>query len=228
MTGATKPKILIGVPAYKGWASECVGSLITLAVELSRHYAFAFAQNEVGDIEKARNALASFALNKGFTHICMIDSDMVFAPAAVLKMIRANRDVIACNAPLRQEADKLVFSAIYHDDKSLEADGTMKVKRIGTGIILIKTTALARLAATGQIRRDTSSGEPVYGFFDKLTNPDGSRIGEDYSFCDRWRTLCGGEIFAVIDEPIGHINKTMHRAMFLDYLDVTPMPLRVS
>lgn len=220
-----KLKILVAVPAYKGWASECVGSLITLGVELSRHYAFAFAQNEVGDIERARNALASFALNKGFTHICMTDSDMVFGPAAVLKMIRANREVIACNAPLRREPDKLVFSAIYLDDRSVEPDGTMKVKRIGTGVMLVATSALSKLVDTGQIRVDSSSGEPIYGFFDKLTQPDGRRIGEDHSFCDRWRTLCGGDIFALIDEPIGHINKMMHQGRFLDYLNVEPLPI---
>jgi hypothetical protein len=39
---------------------------------------------------------------------------------------------------------------------------------------------------------------------------DGTRLSEDYSFCERWRSLAGNEIWAAVDEPIGHVGDMIY------------------
>lgn len=220
-----KPNILIAVPAYGGSTkNETVYSLIALTFELlQRRIPFRPIIDEFGDVEKARNWLASYALSlkATFTHILFIDYDLIFTPGAIMKMINADRPVIAVNCPLRKGANKLEFSAQPHyDDGRLEADGTQRVKRIGTGLMLISVQALETLSRHNALRVEHSltGDKPVYGFFDRSIRANGERLGEDYSFCERWTDLCGGEIYAVIDEEIGHIDKYIHRGRFSDYL----------
>lgn len=220
---AEKPNILIGVPAYRNQIdADCSMGLIALSVALTRAgFQFGATKIDKGDIETARNILASRAM-LSFSHVLMIDNDMGFAPSAALKLIRAQRDVIACSCPLRHKHGNLWFSAVpYYADGRLEPDGTMRASQVGTGIILISTNALKKLAATNHIRMESSKedGAPIYGFFDKITSEDGRRIGEDYSFCDRWTSLCGGEIYAVIDEEISHADNTVLRGKHGDYLN---------
>lgn len=217
---AEKPNILIAVPAYRGDVkSECALSLMALASALTKAgISFTPIAPDSGDIETVRNAIASSALGRGFTHVFSTDNDMAFHPNVAMKMLRAKRDVIAAVCPLRMGQGKLVFSAEPYGDSRIEPDGTMRVSRIGTGIILISVHALQKLAATGTLRVDnTRKTGPIYGFFDRITQPDGSKLGEDKSFCDRW-TACGGEIYAIIDEEIGHIDKMMHRGRFIEHL----------
>jgi hypothetical protein len=40
--------------------------------------------------------------------------------------------------------------------------------------------------------------------FNKMKDPNGRPLSEDYSFCERWRQ-CGGEVWCGVDYPIGHI-----------------------
>jgi hypothetical protein len=49
----------------------------------------------------------------------------------------------------------------------------------------------------------------MYGFFDRMPG-DGSYVGEDVSFCRRWRFL-GGEVFGLFGAEIGHVGTHVFR-----------------
>jgi hypothetical protein len=51
---------------------------------------------------------------------------------------------------------------------------------------------------------------PFYDFFSEMNLEDGTRLSEDYSFCERWRSLAGNEIWAAVDEPIGHVGDMIY------------------
>jgi hypothetical protein len=59
---------------------------------------------------------------------------------------------------------------------------------------------------------------PFYDFFSEMNLEDGTRLGEDYSFCKRWRSLAGNEIWAAVDEPIGHVGDMIYGAPYLKRL----------
>jgi hypothetical protein len=104
-------------------------------------------------------------------------------------------------------------------------DGVCRVNRISLGCSVIQREAFEALIASGMARLlPDSSPEriglkgPLYDFFSEMTLEDGTRLSEDYSFCKRWRGLAGNEIWAVVDEPIGHVGDMIYGAPYLNRL----------
>jgi hypothetical protein len=75
-----------------------------------------------------------------------------------------------------------------------------------------------RRAATLQPFRN----ERFYNFFGERAGDaaSGLHTSEDFSFCNRWRIDCGGEIWALLDARIGHIGDYAYGAdqSYLDWL----------
>jgi hypothetical protein len=59
---------------------------------------------------------------------------------------------------------------------------------------------------------------PFYDFFGDIVLEDGDSLSEDYSFCRRWLTMPGNEIWAVVDEPIGHVGDIIYSAPYINRL----------
>jgi hypothetical protein len=104
-------------------------------------------------------------------------------------------------------------------------DGMCRVNRIGLGCAAIRRDVFESLIAAGMVRlvpehsveRIGLEG-PFYDFFSEITLEDGDRLSEDYSFCKRWRGIPGNEIWAVVDEPIGHVGDMVYDAPYLNRL----------
>ncbi len=104
-------------------------------------------------------------------------------------------------------------------------DGMCRVDRIGLGCAAIRRDAFESLVAAGMVRllpdrflQRSGLGEGFYDFFSEITLEDGDRLSEDYSFCKRWRGVPGNEIWAVVDEPIGHVGDMVYGAPYLKRL----------
>jgi hypothetical protein len=104
-------------------------------------------------------------------------------------------------------------------------DGMRRVDRTGLGCAAIRRDAFESLIATSIVRlRPEHSSErfglegPFYDFFSEITFEDGNRLSEDYAFCKRWRSMPGNEIWAVVDEPIGHVGDMVYSAPYLNRL----------
>jgi hypothetical protein len=102
-----------------------------------------------------------------------------------------------------------------------------RVNHIALGCSVIQRSAFESLIAAGMARslpedpaERASSGlkGPYYDFFSEMTREDGARIGEDYSFCKRWHSIAGNEIWAVVDEAIGHVGDMIYGAPYLNRL----------
>ena len=121
-------------------------------------------------ISRARNACASIALAEGYTHLLFIDSDIVFKPEDVLKLLEWDKDVIVGPYAkkyinyqklqyLAQEKPSCVdsnwaslttdFSTEISQDnmkKFLEKqEKLIEVDYAATGFMLIKTSALQKI-----------------------------------------------------------------------------------
>ena len=91
-------------------------------------------------------------------------------------------------------------------------NGMCRVHRISLGCSVIQRKAFEVLIATGvaPLLPDGSWETidfkgPFYDFFSEITLEDRTRLSEDYSFRKRWRSLAGNKIWAIVDEPIGHV-----------------------
>jgi hypothetical protein len=104
-------------------------------------------------------------------------------------------------------------------------DGMCRVKQIALGCAAIRRDAFESLITAGMVRQRPDrflqkSGieGPFYDFFDEITLDDGDILSEDYSFCKRWLSVPGNEIWAVVDEPIGHVGDMVYGAPYLKRL----------
>jgi hypothetical protein len=104
-------------------------------------------------------------------------------------------------------------------------DGMCRVNHVALGCAAIRRDAFETLIAAGIVRcrpdrflqRSGFEG-PFYDFFGEITLEDGDSLSEDYSFCKRWRSAPGNEIWAVVDEPIGHVGDMIYSAPYVNRL----------
>ena len=198
---------------------------------------------EFTNVSVTRNYLSSaFFRSKSFSHLLFIDSDMTFRPSAVLRLLASRKPLVGCIYPRRSiDLDRALALAktrpaniavarssqfvLLPDPSEPEpaANGSLRVHGLGMGLCLIERVVFDRLVATKKIRYERSEwqelapGGVLYGFFD-LHYEEGKSLSEDLSFCRRWRELCEGEVWAVMDEPVGHIGERIYESLYSDLL----------
>ena len=97
---------------------------------------------------------------------------------------------------------------------NLVIDGpAIRVRHAGTGVMLIKRQVFEalKLRYPELWAEDISDSYAQFGLtggvlqcFESLIDQRGIYVGEDVSFCHRWREGCGGEIWSVVTETILH------------------------
>lgn len=130
-------------------------------------------------------------------------------------------------------ADLTALALKYNLQPELEAgtrqlrviDGMCRVNYVALGCAVIRRDAFESLIATEIVRlrpdrflQRSGFAGPFYDFFGEITLDDGDILSEDYSFCKRWRSIPGNEIWAVVDEPIGHVGDMVYGAPYLNRL----------
>jgi len=152
---------------------------------------------------EARNALAKQAIDCGYTHLAMIDSDHTFDKDVIHRLLLYQKGIIGVRAYRRISPH---YPCIFVNDTNLPdteamvyADaanrGVMVADAIGFGIVLISVEVLKKLTYP-------------YFYFNKT--------GEDFNFC-RDARKAGFKIFVDTDIEIGHVTTKIVRQK--DYLD---------
>jgi hypothetical protein len=237
-------KILIATPAAHGLVTTTYAeSLFNLRDALyARRIEHIYDTTSISDLEGSRNFLASNALNEGCTHVLFIDSDMGFRPRAVERLIECGKPVVGAVYARRQldlvallrslTPDELSkpgwerraisrntgFIGDPLDDKIEVTGGFARFRAVGMGLCLIACEALRTMIERGRLAAQTPvtarATFPVYGFFDRIM-VTATPMAEDYSFCRRWAG-CGGEVWAMLDEPIFHVGSHRFIGSFMD------------
>lgn len=155
---------------------------------------------------EARNALAKQAIDCGYTHLAMIDSDHVFDKDVIHRLLLYQKGIVGVRAYKRTPPH---FPCIFVNDSKLPdteamifadaADrGLMIADAVGFGIILISVEVLKKLTYP-------------YFYFNKT--------GEDFNFC-RDAKKAGFKIYVDTDVEIGHVTtKIVRRADYLAELN---------
>lgn len=127
-------------------------------------------------LPKQRDEIVSAAKAKGATHLLFIDTDMVFSPEIAHKLLKARKEVIACNAATkttpsyptaRKSSNDLIGGEpVYSTSKSPMVE---QIWRIGTGIMLIDLEAIRNV--------------PQPWFMMTYNTQHKEHEGEDWYFC---------------------------------------------
>jgi GT2 family glycosyltransferase len=190
-------KILVAVPTVGQVQIEYVNSIL----RLSRATNANIIHSAGSLVYVARNNFVQQAIEEDYTHLCFIDSDMVFNADALNVLLWHDKDVISGSIFSRVAPYKPCFyeklrlgepgEVICEHVKTLQ-DGLQEVEGVGTAFTLIKTKVLKGIIE----KFNVYPFQPILGY------------GEDLSFCVRARQ-CGFKIFVDNDLTIGHIGKVV-------------------
>lgn len=192
-------KILIAIPCMDMVSARFAQSLSTL--KKTEHCVVSFLINSL--IYDSRNKLAAYAVEGEFDYILWLDSDMVFPPNTLERMMKTldeHPEIDILNALyFRRGAPftPVAFDVLDINDKgecnfvdmTEVPEGLKEIAGCGFGCVLMRTDCLLDLAAK-------------YGNNSWFT-PIGN-VGEDCSFCIRARNE-GYKIFCDPTIPIGHM-----------------------
>jgi hypothetical protein len=147
-------------------------------------------------VAQARNNGVEFARNFRADYILFLDSDMLFPPTALFRLLLHRKDIVGATYTKRVAPFEILGSQLAGQPTAPSGD-LLEMQRIPTGCLLIKMAVFDKLA------------KPYFRFD---IDADGAIVGEDYVFCDRAREA-GFRIWcdAAMSREIGHIGQAVHR-----------------
>lgn len=124
-----------------------------------------------GDIAAMRNSIVYSARDKGCSHLLFVDTDMLYPPDTVKRLLDHDLDIVGALTfkryppfnPIIMRGDKHKLQYVYPYD-----DGLMKVTATGTGCLLINMKVFDKIR------------KPYFKF--QHTKKNGP-VGEDVGFC---------------------------------------------
>jgi len=208
-----------------------------------RGWGSSFTTISYADVVEARNYLLTRWFDQSdATHFLFVDADMGFEAALVTDMLDFDKPLVGIIPPKRQidlkrlaslaakgEAAEVAIARahdfIYRpltDRMPKREKGFLEVEGCGAGLMLIRRDCIETM-----LKKLPDLSEPdskvlslmnkkltrMIRAFDNL-RLDNDRLSEDYSFCHRWRRLCGGEIWANVEHAITHVGIRHFQASF--------------
>jgi hypothetical protein len=213
----TDPRVFVALPCYGGIDPFFARSLVSLIHSPPCHILLG---DNIGDslVSRARNALVDQFLETDATHLLFIDTDLIFSPDHVARLISHDLPVVAGLYPKKQ--DELAWVANTHPDcKEPDANGLQRVRYIGTGFLLIARSVFEHLRAADLLEsyhadHDPDDAPDRYDWF-----PVGPRLdtaigrlrylSEDWYFCQ----LCaeaGIEVMADTHVVLKHVGTAIY------------------
>ena len=237
--------ILVALPTVsRGMKSNTAISVAQAVAALQANGVATTLHNiDSAEIVTARDMFANMLLHTPqWDALLFVDSDMGFQPSLILRMLAQDAEVVAAACPRRtldlakliqasnagdsievarsRASDFTVLSEWGDRKGSMQVrDGFVSAAAAGMAIAIISKTALQAMVAGKVVERrldlNSATGAPCWSFFGILA-ADGTRLGEDYSFCYRWTKLLGRKLPVCVDETVSHMGDFEYRGRFAD------------
>ena len=183
-------------------------------------------------VSRARNAaVAHFLEDKENTHILFIDSDIIFEPEDVFKLLQSNKEVVAGIYPKKYivwdrlkkypEAERVDFPV--GGSVKMTEDNFLEMDYLPTGFLLISRTAINKIIKAhpelkykNDIDGYMSAGDNFYDLF-KVGIRNGIYESEDWGFCSLWKSV-GGKVLIHPDINVKHLGWHEYSGNLLKYI----------
>jgi hypothetical protein len=130
-----------------------------------------------------------------------IDADLSWSPEDFWRLVGFPVPFVA-GVYQRKSRTKIDFTVKFGTAIAMDAQRLMQVERVGTGFMRLRRDCIEKMAAAHPSLRLDNPASPddanLYALFDTSIS-NGQFIGEDFTFCDRWRAI-GGQV--LIDPAI--------------------------
>ncbi len=174
---------------------------------------------EIGNsiVSDARNQLVSRFLRSKHSDLLFIDADIAWSEDDLERLLGWDVPLVAgAYRRKRQNIDFTVKFGATIDQRN----GLMVAERVGTGFLRIRRMVFEQMAQRyPELQLKFKGKRPVeqlYAFFDNSI-VDGRYVGEDYTFCDRWRRI-GGEVLVDPLIQLRHIGSQTFEGRLADHL----------
>ena len=183
-------------------------------------------------VSRARNAaVAHFLEDKENTHLLFIDSDIIFEPEDVYRLIQAEKDVIAGMYPKKY----IVWDRLKKDPNAERVDfpigGEIKVTEddyiesgyLPTGFLMIKRKAILKLIEQHPELKYKNDIDGYMGGEDNFYNlfnagiRNGIYESEDWGFCSLWKES-GGQVLIHPDINLKHVGWHEYSGNLVNYI----------
>ena len=204
-------KLFIGIPTYDGKLSVKLAYTLAALMPMAMQHGMSVKLGHVSGcsiITMARNMLVDQFLDSECTDLLFIDSDVIARPEDILRLMAqsGDKDITAGSYP-RRARDKKFFMDLYFDENNeLEFDGAMmRIQRVGTGFMLIRRHVVEDIANRSEKYLGQDGIGQVANVFE-FTMQDGKFVGEDYTFCDKARSL-GYKVWVDVEISLPHVGQ---------------------
>ena len=210
--------VYIATAAYDSVKAGYAKSLAETTAELTRiGIPFGF-QLLYGNchVDDGRNDLVQeFLTQTQYTDLLFIDSDLMWSPEAVLKIMKHEQEeIIAGVYPFKGGSGEYPFGRILGGVEAVEEKaGLLEVSYAPTGFMRIPRTVFEKMAP-GDYRKGKLN--PGSRFFQRRYT-EHTYDGGDVTFCRRW-IACGGKVLVDPTLTFGHIGEHYWNGRLLDYL----------
>jgi len=183
-------------------------------------------------VSRARNAaVAHFLEDEENTHLLFIDSDIIFEPEDVYRLIQAEKDVIAGMYPKKY----IVWDRLKKDPNAERVDfpigGEIKVTEddfiessyLPTGFLMIKREAILKLIEQHPELKYKNDIDGYMGGEDNFYNlfnagiRNGIYESEDWGFCSLWKES-GGQVLIHPDINLKHVGWHEYSGNLVNYI----------
>lgn len=219
---AALPPILIATPSLDGQVSaHYTGALMQTLGLLKDRGVRVGVQFEIGNslIADARNKLVAKFLATDASDLVFIDSDLSWTAPDLARLLGYPHPFVA-GVYQRKSRTKIDFTVKFGPTIAMDEHRLMEVERVGTGFMRLRRDCLEKMVAAYPQLRLKNSAEPddpnFYGLFD-TSIVDGQFIGEDFTFCDRWRAI-GGHVMIDPAIHLAHHGAATYDEPLLKYL----------
>lgn len=188
--------ICLGVSAYRDIHSLTAKTLYDLKDSIPNLGEMIIHRGALVHINREKIVLE--AKTRGYSHVFFVDTDMVFPPIVLQKLIEDNKDIVSATCLLKDGSDRV--AAWVKRGEQLEKNNLptnlFKCYAVGAACMLIKTSIFEKM-------------KRPYFFFGKDTEERGG-CGEDIWFCKQARKA-GFDIWCDPTVIAGHIGQHIYK-----------------
>lgn len=203
-------RLLIGLPIYAQVPTFFMQCLLNYIKHEPVKTEIHIAQGD--GVARSRNALSAEFLRGDYTHLLFIDSDLVFSPDHIVRMLSHRVDLVGGFYPKKQDGKlEWVINTLPQPMPEPTVDGLQPVKYVGTGFMLIARAVFEQMIARYpeiEFVEDYGRRTKAHDFWSmgvyREKDGSGRYLSEDWYFCQRWLDM-GKTVYADTGVVLKHI-----------------------
>lgn len=225
--------VFIAVPCYTGQLHRGTSKAILSDCLMLAQRGDMFELPDIpsgADIYDTRARIVAMFMASKATHLMMVDADVMWPGGLIPRLMNHDVDVVAAVYPRRE--DPLSFERCIRyatEDRVLRRDartGLCEVAGVQGGALRMRRSVL-------ELMLKKYENDPIAGLYERgeetfcaLWDPyriPGTRtkLGEDYSFCQRWRDV-GGKVWIDPDVMMGHVGLKVFKGCLMEHVTAVP------